>query len=204
MLVWKAMPSMVPMMSEIFLLATLISSMVVTTWPTTSPPRVAAATADCTSWLAVRADSAVWRTVPVSSLIDDAAFCRLLAVCSVRWLRSRLPVAISELAVPMLSTELRTVPMVEASRWRMRSVSWMSAPISSLRLLLTLTLRSPSAMAPTAVCSEDSGWATRLRIIQNSPTPRPAAVSARALQKNQRVARPAACASLRETWATTQ
>ena len=39
MLVWKAMPSMVPMMSEIFLLLALISSMVLTTWETTSPPR---------------------------------------------------------------------------------------------------------------------------------------------------------------------
>ena len=41
MLVWKAMPSMTPMMSPIFWLLWLISFMVVTTWLTTWPPRTA-------------------------------------------------------------------------------------------------------------------------------------------------------------------
>ncbi len=36
MFVWKAMPSIRPMMSEIFLLLSLMPFMVVTTWPTTT------------------------------------------------------------------------------------------------------------------------------------------------------------------------
>ncbi len=35
MFVWNAIPSITPMMSLIFLLLLLISSIVVTTWPTT-------------------------------------------------------------------------------------------------------------------------------------------------------------------------
>ncbi|MNV72799.1 hypothetical protein D3C71_1659130 [compost metagenome] len=49
MLVWNAMPSMVPMMSEIFLLLALISSMVLTTWATTAPPRCATSAAEAAS-----------------------------------------------------------------------------------------------------------------------------------------------------------
>jgi hypothetical protein len=91
MLVWKAMPSMVPMMSAIFFELVLISSIVETTCATTLPPRAATSLADEASWLAVRADSAVWLTVLVSWVIELAACCRLVAVCSVRTLRSALP-----------------------------------------------------------------------------------------------------------------
>ena len=59
-------------------------------------------------------------------------------------------------------------------------------------------------MAPTAFCSEASGWATQWRIIHIRPKPRPAVVRASAPQKNHKVARPAAEASPRETWAMTQ
>jgi len=41
--------------------------------------------------------------VPVSSSIDAAVCCRLLACSSVRWLRSAFPVAICALPVAMLS-----------------------------------------------------------------------------------------------------
>ena len=58
MFVWKAMPSMTPMMSAIFFELALISSIVETTCDTTSPPRRATVAAEAASWLAVAADSA--------------------------------------------------------------------------------------------------------------------------------------------------
>jgi hypothetical protein len=61
MLVWKAMPSITPMMSAIFLELWLISSMVLTTWPTTWPPRAATSALATAIWLAWRAASALWR-----------------------------------------------------------------------------------------------------------------------------------------------
>jgi len=58
MLVWNAMPSIVPMMSAILRLLWLISSIVETTCDTTLPPRSATLAAEAASWLAVRALSA--------------------------------------------------------------------------------------------------------------------------------------------------
>ncbi|EWS52943.1 hypothetical protein X551_04270 [Methylibium sp. T29] len=66
------MPSITPMMSAIFLLLALMSSIVDTTCDTTWPPLAAVAWADDASWLAVRADSAVCLTVPVSCSIELA------------------------------------------------------------------------------------------------------------------------------------
>ena len=96
-LVWNAMPSMTPMMSEILRALVLISSMVDTTCDTTTPPRAATAAALAANWLASLADSADCCTVPVNCSVDEDARCRLLAVCSVRALKSWLPVAISAL-----------------------------------------------------------------------------------------------------------
>ncbi|MDT4880884.1 hypothetical protein FQZ97_1166850 [compost metagenome] len=96
------------MISLIFWLLWLISSMVVTTSATMVPPRRAMLAADSASWLAVRAASALWRTVLVSSSMLAAVSCRLDAVCSVRAERSWLPLAISTDAVVMLSVALRT------------------------------------------------------------------------------------------------
>ncbi len=104
------MPSITPMMSAIFLDDALISSIVETTCDTTAPPRAATSAAEDASWFAWLAASADWRTVPVSCSIDEAVSCRLDAASSVRVDRSWLPVAISLLAVPMLSVELRTWP----------------------------------------------------------------------------------------------
>ncbi|MNU99397.1 hypothetical protein D3C71_895270 [compost metagenome] len=131
-LVWNAMPSMVPMMSAIFLLLVLISSMVVTTCATTSPPRWATCAADTASWLACTAESALWRTVLVSSSIELAVSCRLLAVCSVRALRSWLPMAIWVLAVEMLSTTPRTCCSERCRALRMASRARSKWPVSSL------------------------------------------------------------------------
>mmetsp|Transcript_81350 Transcript_81350/g.226114 ORF Transcript_81350/g.226114 Transcript_81350/m.226114 type:complete len:202 (+) Transcript_81350:335-940(+) len=107
-LVWKAMPSMTPMMSPILRLLLLMSSIVVTTWRTTWPPRSATSEALAASALAWRAFSALCCTVRVSWSISDAVACRSLDVCSVRWARSLLPVAISVLPVAMLSVLPRT------------------------------------------------------------------------------------------------
>ena len=63
MLVWNAMPSITPMMSAIFRLLTLMSSMVLTTWRTTAPPRSATDDAVAASVLAWRALSALACTV---------------------------------------------------------------------------------------------------------------------------------------------
>jgi hypothetical protein len=98
MLVWNAMASIVPMMSAIFFELALISSIVETTWPTTSPPRVATSRAAVASCVAARALSALVFTVAVNCSIDDAVCCRLLACVSVRALRWALPEAISPAA----------------------------------------------------------------------------------------------------------
>jgi hypothetical protein len=94
MLVWKAMPSITPMMSAILRELSLMPFIVCTTWPTTSPPAPPRVARACASWLAWRALSALWRTVVPSSSIVAAVCCSALACCSVRWLRSWLPWAI--------------------------------------------------------------------------------------------------------------
>ncbi len=76
MLVWKAMPSITPMMSEILRELALITSMVRTTWETTSPLRVATCAAEAVIWLACRAASAPWWTVWVRSSRAEAVSCR--------------------------------------------------------------------------------------------------------------------------------
>src|SRR3990167_7920637 len=110
MLVWKAMPSITPMMSAILRELCVISCMLATTWPTTWPPRVAAWAALAASWLAWRAVSADCVTVAVSCSMLAAVCCRLEAVCSVRADRSWLPMAISEDASDTASTPVRQAP----------------------------------------------------------------------------------------------
>jgi len=63
MLVWKVMRSMTPMMSPISRLLSVMPCMVLTTLPTTLPPRAATADAPWASWLACCALSALCRTV---------------------------------------------------------------------------------------------------------------------------------------------
>ncbi|MNV30675.1 hypothetical protein D3C71_1219540 [compost metagenome] len=106
--VWNAMPSMMPTMSAIFLLLALISSMVLTTSLTTSPPLLATSVAFSARALAWRVLSALAATICASCAMLAAVCCRLLAACSVRMLRSVLPAATSELATWMDSPESRT------------------------------------------------------------------------------------------------
>jgi hypothetical protein len=110
------MPSITVMMSLILRLASLISAMLATTCETMCSPRCAAVAAPEANWLAWRAASALWRTVPVSSSIELAVCCRFEAVCSVRTDRSWLPVAISEEAVEIESVAWRITAMVSRRR----------------------------------------------------------------------------------------
>src|SRR5882724_12070241 len=89
MLVWNAMPSMVPMMSLIFLDDALMSCIVSITSEITAPPRAADSELPEATCAASRTLSAVFLTVDEISSIDEALCSRLAAVCSVRADRSR-------------------------------------------------------------------------------------------------------------------
>ena len=120
MFVWNAMPSITPMMSTILRDDALIEPMVSTTRVTTSPPRTATSEADAANWLACWALSAFCCTVDISCSMAEAVSSSELACCSVRDDRSRLPLAISRVAVPMVSDAPLMRPMVSTSAPRMR------------------------------------------------------------------------------------
>ncbi|MNF43099.1 hypothetical protein D3C84_241700 [compost metagenome] len=109
-LVWKAMPSMTPMMSAILRADSLMAVMVLTTFCTTLPPSVATSEAFTARELACRAFSALSFTVLVSSSMLDAVSSRLEACCSVRVESSALPLEISPAAVLMVSAASRICP----------------------------------------------------------------------------------------------
>ncbi|MNL06813.1 hypothetical protein D3C87_1274610 [compost metagenome] len=116
MLVWKAMPSITPMMSTTLPEAALISPMVPTTWCTISPPRTAMSEAPSASRDACRALSALWRTVLVSSSMLAAVSSSEAACSSLRRDRSTLPAAIWRAAPAIESAELRICPMAPVRR----------------------------------------------------------------------------------------
>ena len=157
MLVWKAIPSITPMMSAMRRELSLISPIVVTTCPITEPPRCAVSAAELASWLAVSAASAVCRTVPVSCVSEAAACCRLDAVCSVRADRSMLPLAISALAVPMLSVEPRTSPISRSNEPCIASSARSSCAVSSLPRVSMRPVRSKRAIASATSAAWPSG-----------------------------------------------
>ena len=130
MLVWKAMPSITPMMSLILRLDSVMLCMLCTTCSTTAPPCAAASAAWAASWLAWRAVSALCVTVAVSSSMLAAVSCKLAAVCSVRADKSWLPVAIWWAAEETDSTPERTSPTTSRSfapmAFRLRS-KWPSS-----------------------------------------------------------------------------
>ena len=192
------MPSMVPMMSAMRLLAWLISSMVVTTWPTTSPPRWATLAAEPASWLAWAAASALWRTVLVSCSMALAVCCRLPAVCSVRWLRSALPAAISALAVRIESLDWRTWAMVRASDSDITRNAVINSPNSSLRRVAGTALRSPWAMRPASSTASCSG-VRMLRTSSTVPNSMPAMMAATVIAATTTVLRRSAATLARDT-----
>ena len=110
--VWKAMPSIRPIMSRILRDEVLISSIVVTTSLTMVPPLAATVDACTARSLAVATWSALFCTVDVSSSMLAAVCSRLDACDSVRLDRSILPVAISAVVTRISSKLARTSPMM--------------------------------------------------------------------------------------------
>jgi len=132
--------------------------MLFTTWPTTSPPRLATWAAVAASWLAWRAVSADWFTVPVSSSMLEAVCCKLEAVCSVRTDRSWLPLAISVEAVETASTPPRTSDTRPRSLPTISDRTRVSTPNSSLRCSSPICcVRSPAVMAWATATARASG-----------------------------------------------
>ena len=127
------MLSITPVMSAIFLLAVVISPIVCTTCPTTTPPCVATSLAELASWLAARAVSALFFTVLVSCSIDAAVCCRFDDCSSVRCERSALPVAICADPVAMLSELCRTWPTIAARLSRMTFIAASKLALSPSR-----------------------------------------------------------------------
>ena len=144
MLVWKAMPSITPMMSAILWLLASMSRMVCTTCPTTPPACSATCVALRASWLACWALSAFWRTVEPSCSMEAAVCSSALAWLSVRPDRSWLPWAISLLAVATLSAPWRTSCTMCAMLSRMARMPCVTLLLS--RVGGISTVRSPLAM----------------------------------------------------------
>ena len=138
------MPSMVPMMSEIFLLDSLMPFMVSTTWPTTSPPVTATPEAAWASWLACLALSAFRRTVVPNCSMVAAVSSSALACCSVRWLRSWLPWAICALAEATLSAFPRTSITTRAKALCISPMAEIKGENSSRLESVTARVKSPS------------------------------------------------------------
>ena len=168
------MESITPVMSAILRELVVIWSMVLTTCDTTAPPRAATSAADEAKSLAWREASALCCTVLVSTSIDEAASSRLAAVCSVRWLRSWLPVAISVLAVEMLpaaSCTWCTRPRKDCCMRPMAATSW---PTSSWFSACSSRERSPPAMrsARSRACASERVMERTLRVVSGISTAR--------------------------------
>ncbi len=157
MLVWKAMPSITPMMSAIFCDEAWISPMVATTCSTTAPPWLATCEADAASALAWRALSAFCLTVEVSCSMADAVSSSDPACCSVRADRSRLPVAISREATLMVSVPERTRPTMSCRLPFMDLSAASSWPVSSRLLASMREVRSPAATVSAMLTAWFSG-----------------------------------------------
>ncbi|MNI68878.1 hypothetical protein D3C73_1245970 [compost metagenome] len=115
MLVWKAMPSITPVMSPIRLDAPSMACMVSTTRCMAWLPSLAAPWVEAASSLACRACAAFWRTVAVSSSIEAAVSCRCAACRSLRSDSAPLPAAISLAAVLMVVAQCWMCPTIPAN-----------------------------------------------------------------------------------------
>ena len=145
MLVWKAIASITPLISSILRADCDRPPMARTTSPTTSPPLRATSAAPAASWLASRAWPAFCATVAVSSSMELAVCCSVLACVSVRCDRSWWParscaaVAATAPAPPITWRTMRRRLTVMSSSASIRRA------ISSWPPVRTLTVRSPSA-----------------------------------------------------------
>src|SRR6266581_3817368 len=145
--VWKAMLSMVPMISAICAEDVRMPSIVSTTLRITRPP-FAATWALCPATRAASSVcSVVLFTVEEISSIDAAHSWRLAAACSVRPERSVAPLAISLLDRTISSLELRTRSTMARSDSCIRRSSSISCEASSLPQSDGEVVRSPSVMA---------------------------------------------------------
>mmetsp|Transcript_16667 Transcript_16667/g.31257 ORF Transcript_16667/g.31257 Transcript_16667/m.31257 type:complete len:244 (+) Transcript_16667:659-1390(+) len=157
MLVWKAMPSITPMMSPIFFELALISSMVSTTLETTAPPLLA-------DWRAVTAMPAARRVRSLAPLsveaicsTEAAVFCRLAAERVVRSARLALLSAIEpEFCATSLAAvdTSRTTPDSAVCMSFMACSIWLSSSRPSTWMSC---VRSPLAMASAACCALRAG-----------------------------------------------
>ncbi len=187
MLVWKAMPSITPMISAMRRLLWWMSSMVDTTWVTTSPPRCATLRALAASPLACCALPALCCRVLVNCSMAAAVSCRLLEVCSVRTDRSWLPVAISALAMAMLSVLRRTCCTTPESASPMAPSDRSSSPNSSPPPRGTGEARSPAAMRAAAALASASGlWMPRISTTPPATIPASSSASATAAPSRMR------------------
>ena len=109
MLVWKAMPSMVPMMSLMRADELRMPSIVSTTVPITRPPSLAVAALSRASFDTSSVWAEVFFTVTEICSIAAADCCRLSADCSLRLDRSCMPSAISALECTMSWLAARTL-----------------------------------------------------------------------------------------------
>ena len=153
MLVWNAMPSIVPMISPILAEDAWIASIVLITWPITSPPRSATSALWPATSAAVRVLSAEWRTVAEISSIDEAVSSRFAAACSVRPDRSSEAAAISLLALTIDSELPRTrETMLRSECCMSRSLSIRPAA-SSRPQGRGEVVRSPAVIASKCSCT---------------------------------------------------
>ena len=176
MLVWNAIPSMVPMMSAMRRLLSSMPRIVSTKRATTAPPRCATSLAERARRSACCAFSEVCCTVSPSSVIVAAVCSSALACSSVRWLRSLLPMAICALALATDSLPWRTPP----TTWRRLSCIACSAAIrlrwSPGRTRMS-PLRSPSATCRTSRAASAGSPPSRRRTCSSSSSARPTATS---------------------------
>ena len=162
------MPSMMPVISAILVELSLMSCIVSTTWPTTALPFCATDEAFAASALPCCALSAFCFTVDVSSSMLDAVSCSEAACCSVRWLRSILPVAISRAAPAMLVLLSRTRPTIVVSRSFISRKASSSLLVSSLPSTLIRVRRSPCDTVRATSIAKRSGRVTA-RVISTQP-----------------------------------
>ena len=127
---------------------------------TTSPPRRATWVAEAASSLAWPAALSLSRTACVIWLIDEAVSWRFAAACSVRLLRSWLPVATSALACWIWSAEVRTRSTSTRSSRCMSCRAASSCAGSSLPSTVHSPLRLPVAMRLATPMAALSGTQT--------------------------------------------
>ncbi len=147
MLVWNAMPSMMPTMSAIFVELSWIESMFCTTSRTTWLPLLAMSEALLASVVARWAFCALSLTVSASSFMLDEVSSSEAACCSVRAERSRFPAAICLVAEAISSPPLRTLDTVLTRLTCILARPARSWPISSVEPTRTARVKSPCAMS---------------------------------------------------------